>query len=139
MNEHVLPEGAGQLVQPVKDEPVAGVAVSETVPAKEPLQVPALPTEQEMPVGAEFTLPAAAPVPLTETLTLCGASEPPAHGVTMSPTFRRPPVTEMPESEAVAVVVARMSSRIAEAEVVPSDAQSATAPVTWGVAIEVPL
>ena len=40
--------------------------------------------------------------------------------------------------QAVAVVVARMSSRIAEAEVVPSDAQSATAPVTWGVAIDVP-
>ena len=40
--------------------------------------------------------------------------------------------------DVVAVVVARMSSRMAEADVVPSEAQRAAAPVTCGVAIDVP-
>ncbi len=55
-------------------------------------------------------------------------------------TFRRPPVTHLPESDAVGDALPRMAVLI-EVALAPglSDAYSATAPVTCGVAIDVPL
>ena len=55
-------------------------------------------------------------------------------------TFRRPPVTVMPLSDAVGTALLRMALRICAA-VAPLcvDAYSAAAPLTCGVAIEVPL
>ena len=55
-------------------------------------------------------------------------------------TFRRPPVTVLPLNDAVAVALPRMAALICAA-VAPGcvEAYIAAAPVTWGVAIDVPL
>src|SRR5687767_1000469 len=54
-------------------------------------------------------------------------------------TFRRPPVAVMPAKEEVGVVVLRMAVRISSAVALGfAAAYRATAPVTWGVAMEVP-
>lgn len=55
-------------------------------------------------------------------------------------TFNRPPVTVFPLREAVATVLERMASLIVAADAPECDAAyNAAAPVTCGVAIEVPL
>src|SRR5262245_48919923 len=75
-------------------------------------------------------------------VTLPGAAGAAGAGPANSPMLRRPPVTVRPFSDAVGVAIAasRMTSLIRLAETHGrSDAYNAAAPVTWGVAIDVPL
>lgn len=87
----------------------------------------------EMPVGFDVTVPVPLPAFVTVTWRV-------VHRAARVPMSRRPPVTVVSESDSVAAVEPRRRSRIfgAPREGV-MEAQSATAPVTCGVAIEVPL
>lgn len=116
---------------PVKTDPDAAVAVRTTdVPkAYDALQV----APQEIPDGEEETVPEPEPAFVTARPWV-------PHRATRLAASRRPPLTVIPASEAVAAVEARSAERRAEPPAAgATDAQRAMAPVTCGAAIEVPL
>ncbi len=62
------------------------------------------------------------------------------HTFTMVPMSSRPPVVVLPASDAVAAAVPSTALRRSKAVMVGSmDSHKATAPLTWGVAMDVPL
>lgn len=128
---HVLEDPVQSPPHPVNVDPIAGAAVSVT---DEPVRKRAEHVApHETPAGLDVTVPA--PFPDLDTVTGWVTHRDASVAVS-----RRPPVTVLPDSEAVAATEPKRSVRICSAvsdgEI---DAQSATAPEMWGVAIEVPL